>query len=359
MAAQFDWHGPHSLLADRLGLVLEWYKGMISERTGRLVYSYDPETDFAVEDGSPIRDIASIWDVALLGRFLSRPDLLPLVERSLEHYGGYLVPRDGALILDPMLLGEPSCIAHSAFMLLALLESDVPGREAKITALAEGIMRQQRQDGSYRIHFGDEDDQGIEFYPGEAMLALMQAYALGGDAGYLASVERGFGYHGNRFPTPDLLVFYANWQSQYATLLHASTRNGALRSAVRDYIFSLHDQILGAGFYDGIEHRPMRQATVEVACALEGINDAYTIAAREGDDARNRAYERCIRIALVWLFRAQRLEDCAPREKGGFGHSLTDRTQRIDVTGHVGSGFIKSARNRIAVSSRSPRYRAA
>src|SRR5690606_19932072 len=135
----------------------------------------------------------------------------PLVKQSLGHYTGYLVARDGALILDPLRLGEPSGIAHSAFMILALLESDIPGREAKIIALAEGIVRQQRQDGSYRIFFGGEDDDGVELYPGEAMLALMQAYALVHDTRYLASVERGFGYHRDRLPATDLLVFYANW----------------------------------------------------------------------------------------------------------------------------------------------------
>jgi hypothetical protein len=88
---------------------------------------------------------------------------------------------------------------------------------------------------------------------------------------------------------------------------------------------------------------------VEVACALEGLNDAYTIAVREGDTGRSAAYERCILTALSWLLRAQRLDDCTSRERGGFGHSLMDRTQRIDVTGHVVAGFIKSVRNGIGM----------
>ncbi|HEU5260858.1 MAG TPA: hypothetical protein VFU41_05465 [Gemmatimonadales bacterium] len=119
-------------VTERLSLILDWYQGMISERTGRLVYTYDPEADVTIADGSPIRDIASIWDVELLSRFLARSDLLPLVERSLEHYSGYLVGRDGALVLDPVRLGEPSGIAHGAFMILAFLESRLAGREAKI-----------------------------------------------------------------------------------------------------------------------------------------------------------------------------------------------------------------------------------
>lgn len=338
-------------IGERLELALEWYEGMISERTGRLLYTYEPERDIVFGDGSPIRDIASVWDVEVLGRFLGRPDLDALVERSLEYYSGYLVPRDGASILDPARLGEPSGIAHSAFMMLCLLDSGRPGEEAEIAALAEGILAQQRRDGSYRVYFDGAEDDGIEFYPGEAMLALMEAYRRLGDARHLSSVERGFRYHRDHLPAAGvrdgLLVFYANWQSQYAALLHSTTRDEALRAEVRDYVFSLHDEVVRGGFCQSIERHPRRQATVEVACALEGLNDAFAIAARERDEGRARAYERCIRAALQWLFRAQRLERCTARERGGFGHSLTERTQRIDVTGHAIGGFMKTASNGI------------
>lgn len=184
------------------------------------------------------------------------------------------------------------------------------------------------------------------------MLALMHAHAFLGEPKYLTSVERGFRHHRDRFPAAAidsmLRVFYANWQSQYAALLHARTHDDALRRTVRDYVFALHDAVLDAWFYDDVERHPMRQATVEVACAVEGLNDAYAIAAREHDSERERIYERAIGIALDWLLRAQRLERCTARERGGFGHSLTDRMQRIDVTGHVVGGFIKSVRNRLA-----------
>lgn len=337
------------VLTERLELVLEWYKGMVAEDTGRFLYRYDPETGEAIANGSPIRDIATVWDVLLLGRFLGRSDLVAVAGRCLEHYTGQLVTHDGALILDPVRLGEPSGIAHSAFLILALLESQTPARDLVVRALADGILRQQRPDGSYRIHFGAKADDGTELYPGEAMVALMQVHDLLRVPGCLASVERGLRFHRQRFPAsamaPDERVFFANWQSQYAALLAKHTEDVATRREVRDYIFSLHDEILRDQFYERIERYPSGQATVEVACALEGVNDAWTIAARAGDDARMRAYARCARIALDWLLRAQRQEGCTPRERGGFGHSLANRTQRIDVTGHVAGGFMKTVRN--------------
>lgn len=57
-------------------------------------------------------------------------------------------------------------------------------------------------------------DSGEELYPAEAMLALLEAYRLTGDARHLESVERGFAhykrdyYDRGRVQT-DLLVFFA------------------------------------------------------------------------------------------------------------------------------------------------------
>ncbi len=85
---------------------------------------------------------------------------------------------------------------------------------------------------------------------------------------------------------------------------------------------------------------------MEVACGLEGLADTYAIAA-SSRNPRTADYRRCIKTALGFLVTAQRTTDCTNRERGGFGGSLASRAQRIDVTGHVASGFIKSVENGI------------
>ena len=55
------------MLGDRLRLMFEWYKGMVDESSGRLLYLYDPENNLTVGDGETIRDIAAIWDVEMVG----------------------------------------------------------------------------------------------------------------------------------------------------------------------------------------------------------------------------------------------------------------------------------------------------
>jgi hypothetical protein len=340
-----------AVLRQRLEMIYQWHRGMVNPDTGMLEYLYLPQTDAFVRARCPIREIASVWEVERLGLFLSRRELLPLVERSLRHYEDYLVEREGCLIVDPGRLAEPSSIAHSAFMILALTGAPPPGKTRQITALADGILRQQRPDGSYNVYFHDLPDQGEEIYVGEAMLALLETYRQAPDTLYLESVERGFSYYDAQYfrrgrVAEDMLVFFANWQSQACRLLFEFTTRPALKREVAGYVYRLHDRIIERGFYEEVDRRPTRQASVEVACALEGLNDAYALARATNDD-RVHSYRRSICAGLAYLLRLQCGANGTERERGGFGVSLQDRTQRIDITGHAASAFIKSAQNGI------------
>lgn len=334
---------------ERLFLIFDWYRGMVIEKTGRLVYIYHPETNSLVTDGSPIREIAAIWDMEILSDFLNRRELKSIIVPSLHYYSHYLIKRGAYLILDPDLLGEPSGIAHSAFMILSLIHSPVSDRHEKVRLLADGIMAQQRPDGSYKIYFGHEPDDGLEFYPGEAMLALMETCKMTHEKKYLESVERGFDYYKNEYfkknrVDPNLLVFFGNWQSQYCRPLYEETEKEELKGQVKNYLFELHDRIIAQDFYERVMKNPEQQVSVEVACALEGLNDAYAISVK-GKDRQTAAYQRALCISLAYLLKVQCVRICTERERGGFGLSLSDRTQRIDVTGHFVNGLIKSLRN--------------
>ncbi len=338
-----------SVISDRLRLMFDWYKGMVDETTGHLLYLYDPENGVAIGDGEPIRDIAAVWDVEVLSAFLGRDDLGPLIRRSLEDFRRLVVKRDKYAIVAPR--GGPSSIAHSAFLALALFRSDFPDKIQRLTPLIDGILRQQRKDGSYKIFFDAEPDSGEELYPAEAMLSLLEAYRLTRDARYLDSVERSFTHYKHAYfdrgrVQPGFLVFFANWQSQAGRLLLETTTKPKVKDFVRGFLFELHDLVIESGFYDRVACRPEAQVCVEVACGLEGLADTYAIAALS-QDRRMGVYRRCIVTALDFLIRAQRTTGCTDRERGGFGGSLAIREQRIDVTGHVASGFIKSIKNGI------------
>jgi len=339
------------LLTQRLELVYRWYEGMVNRDTGMLEYLYIPQDDDFVREKSPIRDIASVWDVEILSDFLNRYELRPLVEKSLQHYGDYLVKRDEYVILDSDRLEEPSSIAHSAFMILALLHAPPPHKTRHIAGLADGILRQQRPNGSYKVYFHDLPDHGEELYAGEAMLALLETYRELQDPRYLQSVESGFSHYDAQYfrrdhVPEDMLVFFANWQSQACRLLFECTRSAAIKQEVADYVRRMHDQIIERGFYENVGRNPAQQVSVEVACALEGLNDTYALV-YTSDDTRAEHYHQCICTGLAYLLRLQCTHNGTERERGGFGLTLENRTQRIDITGHAASAFMKSMENGI------------
>jgi hypothetical protein len=339
------------LLRWRLQLVFEWYQGMVNPDTGMLEYLHIPQTGHFVRENCPIREIASIWDMELLGDFLGQQALRPLIERSLRHYAAFAVDHDGWLLLDPGRLGEPSSIAHSAFMMLALLHAPPPRQRGQIAALAEGILRQQRADGSYRISYDELPDSGEELYAGEAMLALLEAHRQLHDARCLQSAARAFRHYDAQYfrrgrVAHELLVFFANWQSQACRLLFEDAPDSELQGEVARFVFDVHDRIIDRGLYDDVERHPARHTSVEIACALEGLNEACALA-RAAGDARAAAYRACVCRGLEALLALQCVVGGAPRERGGFGLSSSERSQRVDITGHAASAIMKALDNGI------------
>ncbi|MFN7143226.1 MAG: hypothetical protein ACK4YP_05575 [Myxococcota bacterium] len=326
----------------RLERIWEWYRGMIHPSTGRLAYLYDPVRDVRVAAGEPVRDIAAAYDVARLGRFLGRTDLAPLVERTLQHWESRLVEEDGTVFVDTRPLGEPPGIAHAAFLLLGALEAG--GHPDTVRRLTDALLRQQRPDGSLKVWFLDGDNLSLELCPAEALVALARVYEILGDGRCHDAMARGFdwfrAYHSLRHVDPDLLVFYATWQSQLMACLYHASDEG-LRARVRDELFSLHDALLDVGFWEEVALHAEEQACVQVACGLEGVVEGYDVARAEGDARRVARYGAAGRVACRFLFHAQRLRG-TPRERGGFGHSLEERAQRIDVTGHAAHGLMRA-----------------
>jgi hypothetical protein len=145
----------------------------------------------------------------------------------------------------------------------------------------------------------------------------------------------------------DVLVFFANWQSQACRLLFEDAKDATLKRQVATYLRGMHDRIIELGFYERVRAHPERRVSVEVACALEGLNDAYAVSRAANDKEAVDRYRRCICAALAYLLDLQCTQSGAQREVGGFGMSFGERMQRIDVTGHAASAFMKTVGNGI------------
>lgn len=291
--------------------------------------------------------MGNVYDVAMLSRYLQHNDFESLISHSLDYFTGFVAP--GASHMSAQKLEELPHIAHNAMFILCLVECyRDPALVATvhvelISSLSNGILAQQREDGSFKIYFDFRysTDSGWEFYASEAILALVRAYEYTQESRFLSSAKKAYLFYMTMFRNDkvreDLFVFFWNWQAQAGKLLYDHEPD----QSIADYLFELHQEIVKSSFYRLLREHPEDQATVKVACALEGLSDAYILAKQADNVTMTNEFKELITIAAHHLLSIQEKKDQIG--KGGFGHGVGSwsRKQRLDITGHVQSSFIK------------------
>ena len=306
-------------------------------------------------------------------------------------------------------------IAHSSFVVLIALgihhhqlhnnnDDDGTGPTSRrVRDLVRGILAQQRaDDGAFVIPYddddaaaatGDDDDEeaddslvynGIEFFPGEAMVGLMEFYsAAAADDDdddddelrpmILAALQRALLFYTDYFYTHTPDANYCIWQIQaFARLWHVLRRrrqhhdpdnstlsndNAAAAATVKEYVLAMCDRILasrswkelarGRSFYPNLH-------AVEIACGLDAIAQGIRILEEEDDNISDhvdnndnhhdvRYYWIQAKNAVEYLGTVQdQIKDPAAVGYGGLGYGgVQALEQRLDVTGHALSAFIQ------------------
>ena len=352
-------------LMERIDLAGGWFRKNINPKTGLLEYLYDPAQDKYLEGDNQIRRLASLWAMGAHAKFANaRSAYGRAVTTGLDHYLKFAKSDGrGGLYLD--INGETD-IASAAFTVLTLIEwPDYPRREHWIRQFADGIVHQQERRGAYRT-FVERSGiwKGIDYYPGEAMLALVEAYHELKDLKYLASVERAFPFYQTYWRTERSTAFVP-WHSQADLFLYQATRKREYAS----FAFELNDWLIErqqssvwpsedsrGGFVSGANSRPGNST----ASYLEGLNAAYRLAELTGDRQRMQMYNSSIKAGTRCLLQMQYTKRNSfylknpGRAIGGFTASLSDMTQRNDFTQHAIRALMAAYQNRIFEGVRKP-----
>jgi hypothetical protein len=340
-----------TLIHERLQLAEQWFKA--TEGTGGLLrYEYSPARNSYITDNNHLRQLATLWAMTELEQFRTSNALSPLIRRTIGHYLDQAICEGIRCHLSPPDGGN---IAHSAFMLLTLKSfPDYPDAATWRKKIAAAILGRQRDDGSYRIYFDDRKDDGLDYYPGETMLALMQYHAQSGDVKALQSVERAFPFYrsywrGNR------TTAFIPWHSQANLLLYRATKNPEIPA----FVFEMNDwlianfQVTGSEYPDLLGGFRRPSPGCSTSAYLEGLNDAYVLAVETGDVMHREKYREAILNATRFLLTTQYTPENSfylvnPSQAiGGFRTSLTNNVQRIDHTQHAVRAMMKVLENGI------------
>ncbi len=221
--------------------------------------------------------------------------------------------------------------------------------------LANLILLMQRKDGSFESYYqvrGDEQRENVSlYYPGEAILGLIQLYKHNGDKRLLDAARRGAAYliesqsHMKNLP-PDA------WLIQAIEALHSIEREPrygvhamALAEAMINDQYEEGDR---EGYAGGF--RPGLPRATPAASRAEGMLAAYKIARLTNDTRASRiasALKLSARFQLSQQFDRDNsffLPD-AERAAGGFREGLTSMRVRIDFVQHNISSLLAVAQS--------------
>jgi len=182
----------------------------------------------------------------------------------------------------------------------------------------------------------------------------MKLYKRTGDKRYLEPVKRAFPYY-RTYWSKNKNTAFIPWHTQAYFFVYQETKN----HEIAYFIFEMNDwlidnhQIFYSPYPDEIGGFPKKGPRNSTGSYLEGINDAYTLAANLRDEMRTKKYQHSIRQGVRFLFQLQLtnrnmfyLKNPA-KALGGFRQSLTNNQLRIDYTQHATLALLKAIQNDI------------
>lgn len=313
----------------------EWFLNNQDETF--LEYIYHPETDEHEDDEEgyvdEIRELASWWAITELAMVTEDPKLWELADRGYDAYMPLLTKHEVGQVIH--IEGSNDPIAHNAFALLALMNMDE--EEGVLRDLGDALVAEQEESGRINTFFGRRyTTSNTDYYPGEALLALMRLYEKTGVTAYKAAVSQAFEYYAFEYWPENQNTAFVPWQSQAYYPYYLETED----PRVKDFIFEMNDFLISQYVTDE-QCQSFEFKGVVTAVHIEGINKAYALADREGDEARMACYGEYIRQGLDFVMSLQYpLEGMDPNDLpgaslGGFMATTENPEMRVDRNQHA------------------------
>lgn len=328
---------------------------------GRFVYEYKPYRGREVPEYNILRHAGTVF--AMMELYGARKD--PEVRKAAERAMGYLLRqvRGGSIAGKPVKFvveqGEVK-LGGNGLAALALAEyARVTGNrkyDEVMRGLGEWILATQDANGRFKVHkqsfpLGRVSSFKSEYYPGEAIFALMRIYGLTGEKKWLDGADAGARYQLKVFSLlDDRRLPHDHWLLYGLNEVHRKRPrpeflDGAMRFA-RVIIQAQHTrENQPQPDWDGGYYKPPRSAPT--ATRMEGLNSAYALARDFGRGADAKQIRRSIDKGTGFLLRMQVGPEIAmycqdpEASLGGFRESLARASIRVDYVQHSISALLR------------------
>lgn len=331
---------------------------------GLFVYGWNPALNRPLPDNNLLRQAGSAAALARAGTVFHDNEItLAARQAILVLLTTYTEPDEKNPEMRRCILApaDNHPVGFNALLLLAISELNDPS-DALLEqgdALARYLVSRQKSDGSIDLNcsLADDattfDDAGIDYYPGEALYALMRSHTRRPAPWKLEAVTKAFAFYRGHWKEKPSMAFVP-WQTAAYTEAYLLTQDARFA----EFVFEMNDWLAtlqyvdphsadptwigGFGSFD--QSRPLRTppGATTGSCA-EALVDAYRVAELVKDTRRTHAYRMALDLANQFLMANQYSVTGYPhfeawfsrKLNGAFYGSVEDGTVRIDFTQHA------------------------
>ncbi len=307
----------------------EWF--LDNQNDDFLHYTYYPFEDRYSEESHGMQEMGALWSIAKLSNYLEDPRFELLAQKGFSYFEKYFEYSKDRDFIYVNITPQKIKLEYSAFAILSLIEIDYPNKDELLDKLAQGILNLQQANGSLRTFFYSVRSTGKDYYPGEALLALMSLYEYTGNQEYLNAVKKAFPYYVDYFDKNPNTAFIP-WQTRAYYKLFKATGDPEVRS----FIFKMNDFILR-------QYKPKAKCSnfelngIVTAVHAEGVNMAYDLARSAQDKVRATCYKNFSKEVADYVLSLQLTEgnNFIKRGIGGFLRDPASDFQRVDLNQHA------------------------
>jgi len=329
---------------------------------GKFVYSYLPKTNEVADQYNILRHAGTLYSMLELYDLAGDSALLEATQRTLDYLFAAALPCElGGESYVCIVEGEEIKLGGTGLAAVALAKYlEVTGTRqhlSELIAWGRTLRALQHDSGEFihKITYPEAEDTGFvsEYYPGEALLALVRIYGQDPQEGWLDAAEKGAQYLINvrdqGLSVEELA--HDHWLLYGLNELYRHRRN----PLYLDHAMHIAQAIVRAQNREpeypdwlGSYYKPPR--STPTATRSEGLCAAYQLArdfktSIEADPIL-KAVELGIAFQLQTQFRPESVMYLSDpqRSLGGFHSSLTNFRLRIDYTQHNISSLLCGAR---------------
>lgn len=303
-----------------------------------LAYEYDFKNKENPDSYHPLREMWALWSIWKLNNFLQDDRYKQLSERGIEYFEKYFIYDKENDFIYVDITPKKIKLWYSAFMILSLLESEHPKKDEYLEKLWNWILfLQDDKSWKLRTYFYLWRNTWIDYYPWEALIALMKLYNYTKEQKYIDAVRKAFPYYLYYFKNNKNTAFVP-WQSRAYYELYQIDPYDDISNFVfemNDYMLSKNNPQLECSNFDFKEW-------ITTAVFMEWVLQAYKLAIELNEKEKANCYKNFIIEGSFYISKLQILDTDDVKAYWWFKWSNKSNNMRVDRNQHASMSLIEA-----------------